>query len=448
MSSIIGRRDDGVHSFFAARASTTAESLMNPEFLDSLRCFLPPDHRERRFTLAVVLWLGVYGAANASLRSMEAILAAACAAVEGSVCLPLGVRTLTQSGWSRAKARLSLGMLKRVWRHWVEVARAQAGEAALFGGMRLVALDRKTVTMPEALWGVFGAHQGNRGEGPAQAELLVAYDVCVRTPLEFALGRVHTDEKILAQKVLRSLRSPALLLVDHAFYSIGLFTDIRAAGHHFLTRMRSSGSPHRLRSLGPNDGLYEIRPNPSYWRGTGRPVPPPMTVRIVRVQWRGFRPVRLVTTLTDPATYSRDDLIDLYHRRWHVETFFRELQEDVAFEHWHTRRLKVLYAELLFHFIYVTAVRAQMAEAATAKGVLPGSLSFGRSALPCMHTWCRIGKSPPARAPALHDELIAHLATLKIDVRPDRSFERDKQKRRKKSRRKKLQALEEQGFAA
>jgi hypothetical protein len=444
----VTRRDDGVHRFLTERAEEIVTALMEPEFVEGLRSLLPRDHRENRFTLPTLLWLGMFGAAHAAMRSMEAILRAACAAVEGVACLPLGAKTLTQSGWSRAKGRLSLGLLRRVWRHWVEVARCQAGDAACFHGMRLVALDKKTLCVPEALWTTFGAHRGCRGDGPAQAELMMAYDVCTRTPLEMTLGKVRTDERVLASRLLRKLPAASLMLIDSGFYGIVFFWDVRAAGHHFVTRMRSNGTPKHLRWLGRDDGLYEIRGNASHYEKKGLPVPEPMTVRILTVQWPGFRAERLVTSLLDAEAFPQAGLIDLYHRRWHIEVFFRELGEDLHAEHWHTRKLKGLYVELLFHMITISAVRAEMAKAATAARVSPGALSFARSSDACLLTWCRIGKSPPGDRAALRSALTAHLATLHIDVRPGRQFERDTQKRRAASRRKKLEALEKQRDAA
>jgi hypothetical protein len=47
-----------------------------------------------------------------------------------------------------------------------------------------------------------------------------------------------------------------------------------------------------------------------------------------------------------------------------------------------------------------------------------------------------------------HRELLDLLATLKIDIRPGRRFERDTQKRRQESRKRKLEALEAKKHAA
>ena len=442
----VARPDDGVHWFFTAKARTIVSTLIEPGSLGRLAAPFRPARRAQRFDLATMLWLGVFAAANAAVRSMEEILAAACAAVEGSEALPLRGRTLSQSGWSRAKGRMSLGLLRRLWRHWVEVARHLAGTAAWFGDLRLVALDKKTLRVPEALWGIFGSKGPTGHDGPAQGELMVAYDVCVRVPVAMSLSRVNRSEHVLAPKVLGGLRSPSLVLIDAGFYSIALFARVVASGHQFLARMRANCKPTLLRRLGEDDGLYEIRAS-RYWKDAPD-VPERMRVRVVRVHWKGFRPVRLVTSLLDAEAFPRADLLDLYHRRWHIETFFRQLSSDVQFEHWHTRTLKGLYVELLFTMVYVTVVRAQMAEAAAAAGVLPGKLSFGRGAAACIRAWCRMAKCPPAKRPMVLDELTHHLRTLEIDIRPGRRFERDTQKRRAQSRNKKLQALKVKANAA
>ena len=448
MKHSVARPDDGVHSFFAARTKKIMAALMEPHLIEQLSDFLGPQHRENRFTLATTLWLGIYGAAKAAMDSMSQILDKATAALEGDTCQPLRRRTLTPSGWSRAKSRMPLNLLTRLWRHFVEVAQYQAGETALFHGMRLVALDKKTIRVPEALWLRFGSHEGGRGDGPAQAELIVPYDVIARVPLDLVLAKAKTSEAALAGPVLQRLREPSLVLIDIGFYGIAMFWTILQSGHHFVTRMRTSGRPRLIRKLGTGDGIYEIEVGGSFRAEEHPGVPRKMTVRIVRAQWKGFRPIRLVTSLLDPEEYPREDFLHLYHERWHIETFFRELSSDVEFEHWHTRTEHGLYVELLFQMIYVSLVRGKMAEGAREAAVLPGDLSFTHGREACMLTWCRMAKSGVRSHEKLRDELIEHLGTLIIDVRPGRSFERNTQKRRAKSRKRQLQARRRKRHAA
>jgi hypothetical protein len=276
---------------------------------------------------------------------------------------------------------------------------------------------------------------------------MVAYDVCVRVPLEFTLGKNRADERRLASRLLRKLPKPSLVLVDSGFYGVPFLAQIMLAGHEFLTRMRENGKPLFVRWLGPGDGLYQIRASANSIKNDPT-CERTLLVRILKVQWKGFRAVRLVSSLVDAERFPAADLMDLYHRRWHIETFFRELAHDVQFEHWHTRRLRVLYVELMFHMIYVSAVRAHMAEAAKEASVLPGDLSFSRGAELCVRAWCQFGKGPPECTGRLHLDLVRHLGHLTIDVRPGRRFERDTQKRRRKSRRKQLHLSRSQHLVA
>jgi hypothetical protein len=252
----------------------------------------------------------------------------------------------------------------------------------------------------------------------------------------------------MAFRLLGNLPKRSLVLVDMGFYSIAFLGAIVRAGHEFLTRMRSNGKPTLLKAFGPNDGLYEIRGGASYWRKKDPTVPTRLVVRIVTLERKGYRPVRLVTSLVDPEAHPAAELADLYHDRWHIETFFRELGGDVEFEHGHTQSLRGLYVELLFHMIYVTVVRAHMAQAALRAGLPPGRLSFGRSADACLRAWHRLALLPAGAHDAIRRELLEHLATLVIDERPGRRFERDTQKRRALSRSKKAQTLKRQRHAA
>ena len=192
MKKSVARPSDGVHRFFHESVAQVTEGLMDKPFLAGLLGLFRRGHRERRFNLPTLLWLGVFAAAHAGLKSMAAILDQARDTLVELGKVPLRGRSLTQSGWSRAKRRLPLGLLRRVWRHWVDLARLHAGEAARYRGMHLVALDKKSVRVPEALWAKVGSKHAGGCDGPAEVEMLVAYDVCVRVPLAVTLGRANT----------------------------------------------------------------------------------------------------------------------------------------------------------------------------------------------------------------------------------------------------------------
>ena len=65
-------------------------------------------------------------------------------------------------------------------------------------------------------------------------------------------------------------------------------------------------------------------------------MPATLTVRELRFQIEepGCRTHEIVmaTTLLDPGAYSRDDVADLYHQRWHVELDLRSIKRALRME--------------------------------------------------------------------------------------------------------------------
>ena len=105
---------------------------------------------------------------------------------------------------------------------------------------------------------------------------------------------------------------------------------------------------HQMRQLdyrqGKGLGSYDrivtwIRPRTpgSGWsRDDWNALPKQLRLRIVRikVEIQGFRVHQydLVTTLTDADIYTKDELAELYFRRWAVELFFRQIKTTMGME--------------------------------------------------------------------------------------------------------------------
>ena len=61
-------------------------------------------------------------------------------------------------------------------------------------GLRLLAADKTTLTLPESksLWKAFGGHKGQQGLGPIAVELCCLFDLISRAPLRFVYGKSAT----------------------------------------------------------------------------------------------------------------------------------------------------------------------------------------------------------------------------------------------------------------
>lgn len=409
--------------------------------LEALRRFDKPDRRGRDIGLAGFLWLGLLIAAYSHMRSLEEIFKEIGKLIAEGTMLPL--KLVTVSAFSQFRQSFPIRCLLRLWAALVEQARLGVDEQyARWRGLRLWAMDGTGLIVPEQLWSHFGAHKGCRGDGPAQAHVVLLYDLHARTPVKMRLGPYDkAKERAFAPRLLSGLGSGDLLLVDGGFYSMGLFAHLDRRGLRFIIPMRKNGKPKRLRRWGPNDGLYEIRASKHYWRDAPN-VPETMTVRIVTAHRKGFLPRRLVTNLLDRQAFPAEEIAAVYHERWHIETFYRELKHVLEVERWHARTLHSFHVELVFMMILATLTRAAMADAAGAR-CPPGSLSFSKSLVRVRYALAVSALLRPEQWPQLYAELLAEIRRCPIDVRPNRQFERDRQKRRRQSRARRTASVKE-----
>jgi hypothetical protein len=246
------------------------------------------------------------------------------------------------------------------------------------------------------------------------------------------LGSAHVSDRALLLRLLGHIGPGDLLLVDNGFYSIQVLTRVCRRGAHFLIPTRSNAKPKLLQSLGPQDGLFQIRAG-TYWKDQPD-VPSTFTVRMIVCHRDGFRPRTLVTSLLEPERFPAAEVAQLYHQRWHIETFFRDFKHTLSITHWHARTLKALYVEIVFAMILVTLTRLLMAEAAEHAHIAPTSLSFGRCLPRVVRALTSSAFTPRDQWADDHRDLLEALSQCELDVRPGRSFERDTQKRRSSSR--------------
>lgn len=102
-------------------------------------------------------------------------------------------------------------------------------------------------------------------------------------------------------------------------------------------------------------------------------------LRLVYVYRKGFRRRRILTNLLDPDRYPSHDLAALYHRRWDIETFYRDFKETMQARTWHCQTPDTFEKELTMHMIAVVLIRNTMLEAARSQNLRPARLSFCRA---------------------------------------------------------------------
>jgi hypothetical protein len=109
-------------------------------------------------------------------------------------------------------------------------------------------------------------------------------------------------------------------------------------------------------------------------------LPPSLLLRELRYQVSqpGFRSrlITLVTTLIDVACYRKDDLAELYYKRWEAETHLRQLKITMKMDVLHCKTVLGVLKELTVFTLIYNLVRLVMLQSATHQQVDIERISF------------------------------------------------------------------------
>lgn len=145
-------------------------------------------------------------------------------------------------------------------------------------------------------------------------------------------------------RLMKYIKKTHLVLIDNGFYSWKHFDMIRKRGAHFICPHKTSGRPKVVKKLDKDDYLCEIK------QSRGKET---MMVRVVYIYRKGFKRRRIVTSLLDHKKYPREEIGEIYHKRWHVETYYREFKSSLKATNWHCAKPASfeieLYAKWLLH---------------------------------------------------------------------------------------------------
>jgi hypothetical protein len=154
----------------------------------------------------------------------------------------------------------------------------------------------------------------------------------------------------------------------------------------------------------------------------------------IRIEEPGFRIRTLViaTTLLDADEFTKDDLAQLYRRRWNAELDLRSLKQTMQMDILRCKTPELVRKEIWTHILAYNLIRTIVAQAATKHDIAPRSISF-KGAIQTLEAF-----QPLIAIQCQHDatlrmniyqQLLDSIAIHRVADRPDR-FE----PRRRKSR--------------
>jgi hypothetical protein len=290
----------------------------------------------------------------------------------------------------KARARLGAEPLARLF---VAVARplATPGTAgAWYRGWRVLAVDGTCLDVADtpANAAAFGRPATHRGEQAAfpQVRVVAVAECGTHAIVDAAMGPLARGETTLAAGLLAeggALGPGTLLLADRQVPAAWLWRQAAATGAQLVWRTKANAVLPVLEALA--DGSYRSQVRAATDRRQGVA---PTVVRVVEYtlgkdpgRSRQPGPIRLLTTILDPAAAPAAELAALYQQRWEFETTLDELKTHQRGPKLvlRSRSPEMVAQEVWAHLLVHHAIRRLMYQAALDAGTDPDRLSFVRS---------------------------------------------------------------------
>jgi hypothetical protein len=337
--------------------------------------------------------------------------------------------------YCRARAKLPEPVLERLA---VEVARGceeQVPQDWLWHQRHVKVIDGTTCSMPDTDENQVAYPQPaaqKAGLGFPILRLVVAFSLATGMLGSAAMGPYsgkETGETALLREVLGQFAPGDILLADRYFCSFFMIALLLQGPCDFVTRLHQCRKTDfsRAQRLGQGDHLVVWpRPEQPDWMddATYAQMPQTLTLRQVEVQVEqpGFRTQSLVvvTTLRDAEEYPREEIADLYRRRWQVELDIEALKITLGMDVLRCQTPAMIRKEIWTCLLAYNLIRKTMLQAARRHERSPRQLSFATAVQTVAASWMTLPVANATSAFALVIAQLDSLAQQQVGHRPNR----------------------------
>jgi len=299
----------------------------------------------------------------------------------------------------------------------------------MWRGMRLLALDSTTVSMPseDSLFSHFGRHKarGREVRYPL-GTFCVLLAVGTSLILDYRFGPYDPGEVRSAAPLLDSVGEGDLVLADRLFAGSPSLARILDRKADFLLRKNARLAIKNLpviERLGKNDFITEI-PIGVPARRNDRALPAKVRVRLCKCTWKSPEGKRakewFVTSLMERRRFKPAALARCYHERWRIETSFREFKVLFHADVLRSKTVENAQKEFCAHVLAYQLLRLLIVEAAGKHHKKPGEISFLHAARWVIAFSARMSVAPPSQLLEMYERLIDAIASTGVTSRPGR----------------------------
>ncbi len=346
--------------------------------------------------------------------------------------------------YCRARAKLDLRALRSLTTDAARQLEAGAEDAWLWKSRHAKLVDGFTFTMPDTPANQDAFPQQTQqapGVGFPIARACTIQSLATAAVCDVAIGPYsgkETSEPALLRGMLESFDEGDLVVFDRYYCSFMMIAMLQGRGLDVCARMHQQRGCdfRRGRRLGAYDHLIVwTRPKCPTWMSPEAyaQIPETMTLREIRfnvkVPGRRTETLTVVTTLTDPEAYSKDDIAELYGFRWNVELDIRDIKQTLGLDHVRCKTPEMVRRELWVTLLAYVLIRKVIATSAAVHGKQPRQLGFTLACQAILASRMLLATGSARDPRGLWTAALARIARNEVANRPGR-IEPRKLKRR------------------
>jgi hypothetical protein len=385
------------------------------------------------FTPAVTLWAWlsqvVHGDKLSSCTAAVARVAVLLIAMGRKPC------SMNTGAYCRARARLPERLLERLVYTVGDGLESRAPADWRWLGRHVKIADGTTVMMADtdASQEVYPQQRSQApGLGFPRARLVGLLSLATAAVCGLAMAAClgkETGETALLRELLPLLNPGEVLVGDRFYCAYFLLALIEQRGVDAVLRQHACRKTdfRRGQMIARHEHVVSWnRPQRPAWmdRATYASMPASLMLREIAVDVAvpGFRVTRivLVTTLTDPRRYAKEEIAGLYRQRWHVELDLRSIKVSLDMDFLRTKTPGMVHRDLWVHLLAYNLVRKAAAQAALTQGKLPREIGFAGTRQIIAASWSDLSKASPQTVQTLAVKQFPSIAQHQVGHRPDR----------------------------
>ena len=311
-----------------------------------------------------------------------------------------------------------------------------------WNGFRLIAIDGSEVILPktEETINEFGEYTTNfMKKTVVLARVSKAYDVLNKLSIDAKLVNRKIGEHTLANQHLEYCGKGDLALYDRGYPSFDLFRNTLASGSHFCARVAVSNwnVAKKLVESGEKEIITEIKPSNKLKRKYKKQC---ITVESIKCRFvcielpSGEKEV-LITSLLDAEKYSHSIFKGLYHLRWDIEESYKKDKHKLQLENFSGKTIIAIYQDFYANILMgnFTSILSSCLDdeinRKTNKTKYKYQLNITAAIAKVKETIALLFTK--SNIIGLLNRLIQMFLSNLLPIRPNRSFKRNKQKRKR-----------------